>query len=148
MACSPNPPGALGAPLPNRPPVNPPPANPPRPLPQLPVRGAARVTRNNAIHLPSSPASLSLNNIPLNGKLVNKALGLTPGVTPPPPKARSQLPPMKASSVNYRTLPLPQPPIRIPKWRRQGLIILLPADLPEELRNIQLETQLTQDDST
>ncbi|PLW21683.1 hypothetical protein PCANC_01113 [Puccinia coronata f. sp. avenae] len=169
MARSPKPSGAFGDPLPNRAPVVPPPPNSSRPLPQLPVRGPAKVIRSNAIHRPSAPTSLSLNDIPLNGELINKALGLASGPTPPPAKSLSPIPPIKVSSVNYGnlplprrppippnnfssvnygTLPLPHQPVRPSRSRRQGLIILLPADLPEELRNIQLDAQLSDDDST
>ncbi|KAA1072224.1 hypothetical protein PGT21_030611 [Puccinia graminis f. sp. tritici] len=133
------------------------------------LRPTAQVTRSNAIRRPAAAsANLSLNDIDINGDLVNKALGLTP-TSPAPPLPLTSIPPMKTSSVDYSTLPLPPLPLpptppaapplpllpfpRPPRRarvtsNRNAMIILVPQDLPQELRDIQLDSWMTQDDDS
>ncbi|KAA1066278.1 hypothetical protein PGT21_027416 [Puccinia graminis f. sp. tritici] len=156
---------AMGPALPNSAPAavssfprSPPPSSFPaaRPHLHLPsrLRPTGQVTRSNALRRATGPA-LDLKDIPINGDLVNKALGLTP-TSPPTPTPLTQIPPMPTSSLNSSTLPLPPlPPIARPPRRgpvapaprrRNAMIILVPQDLPQELRDIQLDASMTQDD--
>ncbi|KAH9462577.1 hypothetical protein Pst134EB_006465 [Puccinia striiformis f. sp. tritici] len=121
------------------------PQSPPESVPQSPTSG---ITRTNAIR---RRPQLELKDIQINGDLVNRALGLTPN--------SSSAPTVKPSSVVHSALPLPplphpfqipQSPRRPKKFskRRRGLIITIPSDLPQELRDIQLDASMTQDDPT
>ncbi|KAI7952142.1 hypothetical protein MJO28_007826 [Puccinia striiformis f. sp. tritici] len=130
------------------------PQSPSASVPQSPPTG---ITRTNAIR---RRPRLDLNDIKINGDLVNRALGLTSNSnSSPAPIAIRQIPPMKPSLVDYSTLPLPPlpHPFQIPQSssrrpkssrRRHGLIIMIPADLPQELRDLQLDASMTQDDPT
>ncbi|POW02025.1 hypothetical protein PSTT_12113, partial [Puccinia striiformis] len=121
------------------------PQSPSASVPQSPPTG---ITRTNAIR---RRPRLDLNDIKINGDLVNRALGLTSNSnSSPAPIAIRQIPPMKPSLVDYSTLPLPPlpHPFQIPQSssrrpkssrRRHGLIIMIPADLPQELRDLQLD---------
>ncbi|KAA1078240.1 hypothetical protein PGT21_031513 [Puccinia graminis f. sp. tritici] len=145
-------PAAVGS-FPRCPPLSSSPAA--RPHFRLPgrLRPTARFTRTNAISRPTGPP-LALNDIEINGELVNKALGLSPASLPPSTPL-PQIPPMKTSSLDYSTLPLPPlPPLprpprlaRAPR-RRDAMIILVPQDLPQEFRDIQLDAPMTQDDDS
>ncbi|KAA1106676.1 hypothetical protein PGTUg99_003099 [Puccinia graminis f. sp. tritici] len=161
-------PAAVGA-FPRSPPLSAfPAASPHFHLPSR-LRPTAQVTRSNAIRRPAAaPANLSLNDIDINGDLVNKALGLTP-TSPAPPLPLTSIPPMKTSPVDYSTLPLPPLPLpptppaapplpllpfpRPPRRarvtsNRNAMIILVPQDLPQELRDIQLDSWMTQEDDS
>ncbi|POW22658.1 hypothetical protein PSHT_01048, partial [Puccinia striiformis] len=130
------------------------PQSPSASVPQSPPTG---IIRTNAIR---RRPRLDLNDIKINGDLVNRALGLTSNSnSSPAPIAIRQIPPMKPSLVDYSTLPLPPlpHPFQIPQSssrrpkssrRRHGLIIMIPADLPQELRDLQLDASMTQDDPT
>ncbi|KAH9444948.1 hypothetical protein MJO29_013095 [Puccinia striiformis f. sp. tritici] len=121
------------------------PQSPSTSVPQSPTKG---ITRTNAIR---RRPRLDLNEIEINGDLVNRALGLTSSSSSAPTTIR-RIPPMKPSSVNYSALPLPPLPhpfeIPQPSLRRRGLIIMIPADLPQELRDLQLDASMTNDDPT
>ncbi|WAQ86781.1 hypothetical protein PtA15_7A510 [Puccinia triticina] len=114
---------------------------------------------------------LELNDIEINGALVNMALGLTPTTatsprapttTAPPRRVPTTnppqlppifpLPPIRLSSLYNATLPLSNPPFLPrpppPSRRRNGMIILIPTALPQELRDIQLDAAMTQDDDS
>ncbi|KAI9613708.1 hypothetical protein KEM48_003707 [Puccinia striiformis f. sp. tritici PST-130] len=81
------------------------PQSPSASVPQSPPTG---ITRTNAIR---RRPRLDLNDIKINGDLVNRALGLTSNSnSSPAPIAIRQIPPMKPSLVNYSTLPLPPLP--------------------------------------
>ncbi|KAA1078270.1 hypothetical protein PGT21_032280 [Puccinia graminis f. sp. tritici] len=140
-------------------------ASPPFHLPSR-LRPTAQVTRSNAIR---RPVATHLNDIDINGDLVNKALGLTP-TSPAPPLPLASIPPMKTSSLDYSTLPLPPLPLpptpppaapllpllpfpRPPRRarvnsNRHAMIILVPQELPQELRDIQLDAWMTHDDDS
>ncbi|EFP86861.1 hypothetical protein PGT21_020339 [Puccinia graminis f. sp. tritici] len=115
------------------------------------MRPTAEVTRSNAIRRPSSGPP-NRKDSEVNGSL---ALGLTP-TSPPPPIPLTQMPPMKTSTLPLAPLPpvLPVLPFPLPPRRarvphhRNAMIILAPQDLPQELRDIQLDVSITQDDST
>ncbi|WAR56623.1 hypothetical protein PtB15_7B473 [Puccinia triticina] len=114
---------------------------------------------------------LELNYIEINGALVNTALGLTPTTATSPRAPTTTAPPRRAPTTSAPQLPpiFPLPPIRLsslynatpplsappflprpppPSRRRNAMIILIPADLPQELRDIQLDAALTQDDDS
>ncbi|POV94817.1 hypothetical protein PSTT_16635 [Puccinia striiformis] len=108
---------------------------PQSPPPSVPQSPPANVTRVNAIR---RRPQLELKDIEINGERVCQALGLTP--TPSPTQATSaKLFRLPRKSSN-RSLTLSR--------RRRGLIVMIPADLPQELRDIQIEASMTQDDPT
>ncbi|PLW40713.1 hypothetical protein PCANC_14452 [Puccinia coronata f. sp. avenae] len=166
MARKSNPPKSLRITIPNRSASGPLPQSPPPqgPLPQLTVsrQPIARVNRRNAIRRPPAqsgptsptPAGPELKDIILHGPLVDRALGLPPPPPPPPPstpRQRTPLPPMRPSNVDYNTLPLPPIPDDSATPRPRRAIFLLEElmdNLMDELRNLQLEAELTQDDPT
>ncbi|KAA1110700.1 hypothetical protein PGT21_029906 [Puccinia graminis f. sp. tritici] len=177
MAPNPNHPPARGAPLPSRSVSGPLPQSlPPRgSAPEVPARRrvVSTVARSNAIRRAAGPdgPTLELKDIEINGDLVTRALGLSP--TPPPtPRIADQVPPMRPSDIDYNTLPLPRipqassssrrhgmlflaPSFSLPPLpqassssRRNGMLILAPDDLPDELRNIKLDDEMTENDPT
>ncbi|PLW09580.1 hypothetical protein PCANC_23616 [Puccinia coronata f. sp. avenae] len=166
MARKSNPPKSLRITIPNRSASGPLPQSPPPqgPLPQLTVsrQPIARVNRRNAIRCPPAqsgptsptPAGPELKDIILHGPLVDRALGLPPPPPPPPPstpRQRTPLPPMRPSNVDYNTLPLPPIPDDSATPRPRRAIFLLEElmdNLMDELCNLQLEAELTQDNPT
>ncbi|KAH9447606.1 hypothetical protein H4Q26_013801 [Puccinia striiformis f. sp. tritici PST-130] len=103
-----------------------------------PTTGLSRTNATRRGHEPTE-----LNNIEINGDLVSRLLGLK--VAPlafqsPAPSTVRQIPPMKASSLDYSTLPLPPLPhpfqTKKPSHNRRRKISMVPADVREELWDI------------
>ncbi|KNE93935.1 hypothetical protein PSTG_12736 [Puccinia striiformis f. sp. tritici PST-78] len=136
---------------------------PQSPPPSVPQSPPANVTRVNAIR---RRPQLELKDIEINGERVCQALGLTPTPSPTPSNLCQTLPAVKPSPDDCSTRPPPpiSHPFQIPQSsslprkssnrsltlsrRRRGLIVMIPADLPQELRDIQIEASMTQDDPT
>ncbi|WAR52615.1 hypothetical protein PtB15_2B39 [Puccinia triticina] len=146
-------------------------------FPPLPAPRVARSNAIRRAARPPPGPDVELKDIEINGDWVNKALGLTPthrtyprartttltqpppplrrappnsSTLPPHPAPRASRPPLSLSS-RRRGLPLPPSPrplLSLSSRRRHGMTILIPQDLPQELRDIQLSAAMTRDDDS
>ncbi|KAA1134785.1 hypothetical protein PGTUg99_007942 [Puccinia graminis f. sp. tritici] len=95
---------------------------------------ATRVQSDAIVRAWNFDLSLSLNDIALDGDLIERALAALapPRSLTPKPNHNLSLPPMKVSSVCYETLPLPPLPPKRSERRRYAMIIDKPEDdLPD-----------------
>ncbi|KAA1096039.1 hypothetical protein PGT21_003228 [Puccinia graminis f. sp. tritici] len=102
--------------------------------PGIALSPATRVQSDAIVRAWNFDLSLSLNDIALDGDLIERALAALapPRSLTPKPSHNLSLPPMKASSVCYETLPLPPLPPKRSERRRYAMIIDKPEDdLPD-----------------